>query len=62
MNITKARRKNIAVAEKITEVLGNRLKKPAEKAEKVDKKVDLSKIAKDLAIRREKILNAEDKE
>lgn len=56
MNLTKERRKHIAKAEKITEAITSKLKS---KKEEISKKVDLGKIAKEMSLRREKVLNLE---
>ena len=52
MKVTKKTRKSIASAENITSLIKNKLK---EKSEEVKDKVDLTKIAKDLADRRERV-------
>lgn len=50
-----------SVAVKISEAMANKLKKKVEKKE-TEKKVDLSKIAKEVSLRREKILSSEKEE
>ena len=58
MKIDKNKRQTIAVAQKVTSVIADRLKsaKPDKSAEA---KVDLTKIAQDLADRREKVLKGQ---
>lgn len=50
--LTKEQRKSVANAQKITEKIGEKLKAK----DKETKKVDLTKIVKELADRREKVL------
>ena len=55
----KAKRKAVATAQNVVDIIGDKLKE--EKDNKEDK-IDLSKIAKNLADRRERVLKAEDEE
>ena len=54
-NITKEKRKAIASAQKVVDIIGKRIDK-----EKEEKKIDLGSIAKDLADRREQVLKNEE--
>lgn len=57
MKITKERREAIAKAQKVTSLIQKKLK---EKDAEVKKSVDLTKIAKDLADRREKVMKLDE--
>lgn len=57
MKTTREKRKDIANAQKLVDIIGKKVGK-----EKEEKKIDLSGIAKDLANRREQVLEQEKKE
>lgn len=56
-NIDKEKRKSIANAQKVVDIIGKRME-----TKDKNKKIDLSSIAKDLADRREQVLKTEDGE
>lgn len=56
MNVTNERRKSIAASEKIVNAIGNKLNDNDKNS-----KVNLSKIAKDLASRRDEAIKGEEK-
>lgn len=56
MKLTKTRRKSIADSEKIVETIKGKLK---EKKQEPEKKIDMTRIAKELARRRARVLSRE---
>ena len=59
-NITREKRKSVANAQKVVDLIKERTEK--ENGKKKEKKLDLSSIAKDLADRRDSVLEKEQNE